>query len=147
MKIAVLTNRFPAVSETFIENQILSLLDLGIEVTVLASGHGPTEILHDATRRILAEAEIIYLPIPRPRTKRWLDMLTLPLKPRATLRIAGAFRRLGARPGPHDTLRLILAASALGAGTRRFDSCSAISRPMAISASGCAMSACCAAWF
>ena len=32
MKIAVLTNRFPAVSETFIENQILSLLDLGFLV-------------------------------------------------------------------------------------------------------------------
>ena len=47
MKIAFLTDRFPAISETFIENQIVSLLDLGVEVTVLASGRGSTEVMHE----------------------------------------------------------------------------------------------------
>jgi colanic acid/amylovoran biosynthesis glycosyltransferase len=80
VKIAFLTDRFPALSETFIENQILSLLDLGIDVTILASGRGSTEVMHEATRRILAEAQIVYLPTPRPRAQRWLDLLALPLR-------------------------------------------------------------------
>ena len=120
MKVALLTDRFPALSETFIENQILSLLDCGIDVTILASGRGSTEVMHDATRRILAEAEIIYLPTPRPRAERWLDLLSLPLRPRAAWRIATALRRLELRPGPHEILRLILAASVLES-PRRFD--------------------------
>ncbi len=120
MRIAFLTDRFPAISETFIENQILSLLDLGIEVTILASGRGSTELLHDATKRILAEAEIIYLPTPRPSAQRWRDLLALPFNVPATLRIVSALRRLKARPGPHEILRLILAASVLETG-RRFD--------------------------
>jgi colanic acid/amylovoran biosynthesis glycosyltransferase len=120
VKVALLTDRFPAISETFIENQILSLLDLGIEVTILASGRGSTEVMHESTRRILAEARIVYLPTPRPRARRWLDVLSLPLRPRAALRIATALKRLKARPGPHEILRLILAASVLD-GPQRFD--------------------------
>lgn len=121
MKIAILTDRFPALSETFIENQILSLLDLGIAVTVLASGRGSTEILHESTRRILAEAEIVYLPTPQPRLWRWLDILAVAAQPRAVARVAGALRRLGSTPNPHEVLRLILAAAVLPDEGRHFD--------------------------
>jgi colanic acid/amylovoran/stewartan biosynthesis glycosyltransferase WcaL/AmsK/CpsK len=120
VKIAFLTDRFPALSETFIENQILSLLDLGIDVTILASGRGSTEVMHAATKRILAEAQIVYLPTPRPRAQRWLDLLALPLRLGSAWRIATTLRRLRARPGLHEILRLILAASVLEYG-QRFD--------------------------
>jgi colanic acid/amylovoran biosynthesis glycosyltransferase len=121
MRIAILTDRFPALSETFIENQILSLLDLGIEVVILASGRGTAEITHAATRRILAEARIIYLPVPRPSRRRWLDLLGVLARPQAALRVVGALRRLGAAPGPYGVVRLIKAATALAGQPMAFD--------------------------
>ena len=121
MRIAILTDRFPALSETFIENQIVSLLDLGIAVTIIASGRGSTEILHASTRRILAEAQILYLPVPQPRHRRWRDALAVLVRPRAAARILGALHRIHAWPGPHEILRLILAAPVLAGEAKHFD--------------------------
>jgi len=121
VRIAILTDRFPALSETFIENQIVSLLDLGIAVTIIASGRGSTEILHASTRRILAEARIVYLPVPQPRHRRWRDALAVLTRPRATRRILSALHRIHAWPGPHEILRLILAAPVLAGEAKHFD--------------------------
>ena len=121
MRIAVLTDRFPAVSETFIENQIVSLLDLGVEVTVLASTAGACEVLHGATRRILAETGIVVLGTPRRRGRRWLDLLSVLVRPAASLRVAIALWRLRAWPGPYDFIRLVLAAASLSRVRTRFD--------------------------
>ena len=121
MRIAVLTDRFPAVSETFIENQIVSLLDLGVEVTVLASAAGAREVLHGATRRILAETGIVVLGAPRRRGRRWLDVLSVLARPVAALKVATALWRRRAWPGPYDFIRLVLAAAALGRARTRFD--------------------------
>jgi colanic acid/amylovoran biosynthesis glycosyltransferase len=121
MRIAILTDRYPALSETFIENQILSLLDLGIEIVIVASGRGSTELVHAATRRILAEATIIYLPVLRPRARRWLDCLAALARPHAAGRVLAALWRIRALPRPHDLIRLILATTALAGKPARFD--------------------------
>jgi colanic acid/amylovoran biosynthesis glycosyltransferase len=39
MRLAVVVNRFPSVSETFLFNKVMGLRDAGIDVTVLAHGH------------------------------------------------------------------------------------------------------------
>jgi colanic acid/amylovoran biosynthesis glycosyltransferase len=121
VKIAILTDRYPALSETFIENQIVSLLDIGVEVVIFASGRGSTETVHAATRRIMAEATIIYLPVPRPRARRWLDCLAVLSRPRAGMQVLAALWRIRALPRPHDLIRLILAASMLAGKPTRFD--------------------------
>jgi colanic acid/amylovoran biosynthesis glycosyltransferase len=121
MRIAILTDRFPSLSETFIENQILSLLDLGIEVVILASGRGAADITHAATRRILAKAPVIHLPVPRPSRQRWLDLLAGLAQPRSALHVLHALRRLGTAPGPYGVIRLIKAATALVGKPMAFD--------------------------
>jgi len=49
MKVAFLVNEFPSVSETFIQSQIIGVIDRGHEVTIIANNgrgdfHNPDEL-------------------------------------------------------------------------------------------------------
>jgi colanic acid/amylovoran biosynthesis glycosyltransferase len=51
VKIAVITNRFPALSQTFVINQVTGLIDRGHDVTVFARGEEPAEVMHADVER------------------------------------------------------------------------------------------------
>ena len=123
LRIALLLDNYPAVSETFIDNQILSLIDRGLDVTILSFGRGTpdTGSLHDTTRRILDAARIIRIPVPRPSSQRLLDLAYLLAHPIATLRILARALRGGALPAPYDFIRLVMAAVTLAGPVRTFD--------------------------
>ena len=123
LRIALLLDNYPAISETFIDNQILSLIDRGIAVTILSFGRGTpdTDKMHETTRRILAAAQLIRVPVPRPSRQRLLDLAYLAAHPIATLRILVRARRAGALPAPYDFIRLVMAAVTLGGPARSFD--------------------------
>jgi colanic acid/amylovoran biosynthesis glycosyltransferase len=122
-RIALLLDNYPAVSETFIDNQILSLIDLGLDVTILSFGRGlpDTSGLHEGTRRILANARVIRVPVPRPSKQRLMDLGFLLLHPVATLRILLRALGKGELPGPYDFIRLVMASVGLAGGPRTFD--------------------------
>ena len=111
-RIALLLDNYPAVSETFIDNQILSLIDLGLDVTILSFGRGVPDLAnaHETTRRILAGTRIIRVPVPHPRAKRLLDLAFLAAHPFASLGILARALRAGALPAPYDFIRLVMAA-------------------------------------
>jgi len=123
LRIALLLDNYPAMSETFIDNQILSLIDRGLDVTILSFGRDTPDIssLHDMTRRILAAAKLIRVPVPRPRSKRLLDLAYLLAHPIATIRILVRALRGGALPAPYDFIRLVMAAVTLAGPVRTFD--------------------------
>ena len=123
LRIALLLDNYPAISETFIDNQILSLIDRGLDVTILSFGRGTpdTSGLHEATRRILAAARVIRVTVPRPKAGRALDLLYLLAHPIASLRILIGALRGGALPSPYDFIRLVMAAVGLRGQACGFD--------------------------
>ena len=123
LSIALLLDNYPAVSETFIDNQILSLIERGIDVTILSFGRGTPDpaAQHETTRRILASATLIRVPVPRPSAERRKDLAYLAAHPIATGRILARALRAGAVPGPYDFIRLVMAAVTLGTAPRGFD--------------------------
>ncbi|GGE99176.1 colanic acid biosynthesis glycosyltransferase WcaL [Aliidongia dinghuensis] len=123
LRIALLLDNYPAISETFIDNQILSLLDRSIDVTILSFGRGVPDAsrLHGATRRILEAARLIRIGVPRPRAGRAFDLLYLLAHPIATLRILLRALGAGALPSPYDFIRLVMAAVDLGSQPLGFD--------------------------
>lgn len=46
MRIAVFTNNFPVLSETFVINQIVGLIDIGVEVDVIANERQQYDLMH-----------------------------------------------------------------------------------------------------
>jgi len=123
LSIALLLDNYPAVSETFIDNQILSLIERGIAVTILSFGRGTPDVatLHETTRRILAGAQIIRIPVPRPSARRLLDLAYLAAHPIATVRMLARALRAGTLPAPYDFIRLVMAAVTLDGPARSFD--------------------------
>lgn len=123
LSIALLLDNYPAVSETFIDNQILSLIDRGVAVTILSFGRGTPDTgnLHETTRRILAAATLIRVPVPRPSARRLLDLAYLGSHPIASLRILVRALKAGSLPSPYDFIRLVMAAVTLGGPARAFD--------------------------
>jgi len=121
-RIALLLDNYPAVSETFIDNQILSLIDRGLDVTILSFGRGTPDLAsaHETTRRILAAAHLIRIPVPRPSAQRLLDLAYLARHPIQTLRVLARALGSGGVPAPYDFIRLVMAAVVLGP-RRRFD--------------------------
>jgi colanic acid/amylovoran biosynthesis glycosyltransferase len=51
LKIAFIVNRFPAISETFIINQIVYLLDQGHDVKILSFGSKPPTVVHQIVEK------------------------------------------------------------------------------------------------
>jgi colanic acid/amylovoran biosynthesis glycosyltransferase len=51
VRVALVVGQFPALSETFVLNQVTGLLDRGADVRVLAAAHVPQSALHPAVER------------------------------------------------------------------------------------------------
>lgn len=62
MKIAFLVNRFPAISETFVLNQVVGLLDRGHDVHIIARKHGKDRIQHREVDSYDLESRVRYRP-------------------------------------------------------------------------------------
>jgi len=78
MKIAIIADAFPQVSETFILNQITSLIDLGNEVDVLAFVKKDEKKVHqDVIKYGLLKKAIFFKPPPQKRWQRILKALKI----------------------------------------------------------------------
>ena len=64
MRIAVFAHEFPAVSETFVLNQVTGLLDAGHDVTVFAQAPRRDGLVHDDFHRYGLQSRTRYLGIP-----------------------------------------------------------------------------------
>src|SRR5690242_12494340 len=102
-RIAILLDSFPELSQTFINNQILSLLELGIEVTILSFGRGVAGQPQGSTLQILARANVAYLRVPRSIWWFWLDVAFLAAHARSTLSATLRALRRGWKPTRYDS--------------------------------------------
>jgi colanic acid/amylovoran biosynthesis glycosyltransferase len=73
MKIAVLTQVFPAISETFILDQITGFLDRGHEVEIIALEKGSLERMHSNITSYRLVDRTTYLTIPRSRQRKLVE--------------------------------------------------------------------------
>ena len=65
MKIAFLVNQFPSVSETFVLNQIVGLIDLGHDVHIFADKSVRNVRIHDNYEKYGLSKRTRYYGIPR----------------------------------------------------------------------------------
>jgi len=72
LRIAMFVNEFPALSETFVLNQITGLMDLGHEVTIFANGKRGDPTVHPDVRRYHLADHIRYRNMPKDRRARLL---------------------------------------------------------------------------
>ncbi|MEM8884117.1 MAG: glycosyltransferase [Planctomycetota bacterium] len=72
MRIAVAVNEFPALSETFVLDQITGLLDRGHDVTVLAGLPREAGLAHAAVQRYGLLERTTYVPWHASLPRRWL---------------------------------------------------------------------------
>ncbi|MEQ8346490.1 MAG: glycosyltransferase [Sneathiellaceae bacterium] len=72
MRIAVFAHEFPALSETFVLNQVTGLIDLGHEVTVFADGPRAEPLVHPDVGRYGLAAQARYPGIPKGKLRRAL---------------------------------------------------------------------------
>lgn len=77
LRIAVFTHEFPALSETFVLNQITGLLDQGHDVTILAEGPRDEPVVHPDVETYDLGRRTRYLAIPRGRLRRCAAALPL----------------------------------------------------------------------
>jgi colanic acid/amylovoran biosynthesis glycosyltransferase len=72
MRIAFLVRRFPALSETFVLNQITGLIDRGHQVDIFAETRGEALVHPDVARYELQNRTHYSPPLPSARAVRWL---------------------------------------------------------------------------
>lgn len=77
LRIAVVANEFPALSETFVLNHVAGLLDMGHEVVVLANLPRAETIIHRDVERYALTGRTIYREMPENKLRRVLDGLGL----------------------------------------------------------------------
>ncbi len=70
MRIAVFAHEFPALSETFVLNQVTGLLDLGHDVTVFANGPRQEGAVHGDVARYALSRRVRYPGLPDRRLSR-----------------------------------------------------------------------------
>ncbi|MEX2541110.1 MAG: glycosyltransferase [Trueperaceae bacterium] len=70
MRIAMFTDVFPRLSNTFILNQITGLLDRGHQVDIFARARGDFEHAHDEVARYRLADRMRHIPIPQGRRER-----------------------------------------------------------------------------
>jgi len=70
LRIAVFVHEFPALSETFVLNQVTGLLRLGCEVRVLATRRRNEPMEHADVQRYGLVQRTVYLAMPAPRGRR-----------------------------------------------------------------------------
>ena len=75
MKIAFLVSEFPTVSQTFVLNQIVGLLDLGHDVRIFASKSGGSSKVHDNYKKYDLSKKTYYYRIPKNKIVRTLKAL------------------------------------------------------------------------
>jgi colanic acid/amylovoran biosynthesis glycosyltransferase len=62
--ILYVVDHFPTLSQTFIENQMRTLVELGFRVTVLSFGQGAPKPMHDTTEWLLDRITLLQVPLP-----------------------------------------------------------------------------------
>lgn len=70
LRIAVFANEFPALSETFVLNQVTGLIDLGHDVTVFANGPRDEAAVHPDVLNYGLHRRIVYRGMPKSRLAR-----------------------------------------------------------------------------
>jgi len=70
LHIAVFVHEFPALSETFVLNQVTGLMDLGHDVTILAVGPRPEPRVHADVERYGLRRRVRYPALPPSRLRR-----------------------------------------------------------------------------
>lgn len=96
-RVAFVVGAFPAVSETFIINQVADLLDRGIDVTIFSFAGGETENISERYTSYRMRDRTKYLSVPNGVLKRVIESLPLILRlfrarPRALLSACNVFR-------------------------------------------------------
>ncbi|HHS50414.1 MAG TPA: colanic acid biosynthesis glycosyltransferase WcaL [candidate division Zixibacteria bacterium] len=98
MKISFIVNRFPCISETFILNQIIALLDRGHDVTIFAHNTGRSSLFHPIVEQYrLLERTFYFKTPPGNYLKRLLEGFFIGVKgllkePASTFRALDYFR-------------------------------------------------------
>mgnify|MGYP006928203217 CR=1 FL=1 len=77
MRIAMIVDRFPALSETFVLDQITGLLDLGHEVEIFARGSSDETVVHPAVDRYDLRDRVHVLDIPVRHRRRSVERESL----------------------------------------------------------------------
>ena len=77
MKIAFIVNEFPALSQTFILNQITGLIDLGCDVKIFARSNPQDKIVHPDIEKYNLIERTYYYNFPRNKIKRILKAIYL----------------------------------------------------------------------
>jgi colanic acid/amylovoran biosynthesis glycosyltransferase len=72
MRLAVIVNSFPEISETFITNHIAGEIIAGTDITVIAAHKPRSALRHSTGDRYKVEEKTVYLNIPRSLVKRFL---------------------------------------------------------------------------
>jgi len=80
MKIAFLVNQFPSVSETFVLNQIVGLINLGHDVHVFASKAGSSVEAHDSCKKYDLSKKTHYYRIPKNKIFRIFEAILFIIK-------------------------------------------------------------------
>ncbi|WMN87501.1 glycosyltransferase [Vibrio parahaemolyticus] len=77
MKIAIFTSKFPLISETFVINQIIGLIDLGVEVDIIANEKPDHDLMHDSVEKyaLLEKLQCIGLNTKKSKRNRILSTL------------------------------------------------------------------------
>ncbi len=87
LRVAIFVNEFPALSETFVLNQVTGLLDLGHDVKIFANGPRNEPTVHRDVERYQLRDRVRYRVMPRGRGRRLLNA--------PGLIVGGGQRRLG----------------------------------------------------
>lgn len=90
MKVAIILNSFPEISEKFLLNHIIGLIESGIDVTVFPAHRAKTEQRHDIFYKYDIEKYTSYLNIPRGFLNRalvapWLFLKLFIRRPKAAI--------------------------------------------------------------
>ncbi len=80
MRIAFLVNQFPSVSETFVLNQIVGLIELGHDVHIFADKSVKNVAIHDNYRKYGLSKHTHYYGIPQNKISRMLKAVLLIMK-------------------------------------------------------------------
>ena len=77
MKIAFIVNEFPALSQTFILNQITGLLDLGCDIEIFSLTNPNDKQVHSDVKKYNLMGKVNYLTFPKSKIKRFLKAIYL----------------------------------------------------------------------
>jgi colanic acid/amylovoran biosynthesis glycosyltransferase len=122
LRIAFFVHEFPALSETFVLNQVTGLLRLGSDVSVLATRPRADPMKHEDVQRYRLDDRTIYLSMPASRKRRLATAFPILVRqvrrnPRQLLRALNPFR-YGRRA---TSLELLFWLDRLDRGGSRYD--------------------------